>query len=67
MKKSTFNLQTIVLASVLSAALFFGVVSSLYVYHTQMADARKTTINTEVAVAAKIQHPIILRIQEQMQ
>jgi|ERR1700693_2660979 plastocyanin len=42
MKKSISNLQTIVLASVLSAALLFGVVSSLYGYHTQIADAKKS-------------------------
>ena len=42
MKRSTYNLQTIVLASVLSAALLFGVVSSLYGYHTQIADAKKS-------------------------
>jgi plastocyanin len=41
MKKSTFNLQTIVLASVLSAALLFGVVSIQIGYHTQMEDAKK--------------------------
>jgi len=39
MKKSTFNLQTAVLASVLSAALLFGVVSIQIGYHTQTADA----------------------------
>ncbi len=42
MKKSKSSLQTIVLASVLSAALLFGVVSSLYGYHTQIVDAKKS-------------------------
>jgi hypothetical protein len=42
MKRSISNLQTIVLTSVLSAALLFGVVSSLYGYHTQIADAKKS-------------------------
>ena len=42
MKRSVSNLQTIVLTSVLSAALLFGVVSSLYGYHTQIADAKKS-------------------------
>jgi hypothetical protein len=42
MKRSISNLQTIVLASVLSAALLFGVVLSLYGYHTQITDAKKS-------------------------
>jgi plastocyanin len=42
MKKSKSSLQTIVLASVLSVALLFGVVSSLYGYHTQIVDAKKS-------------------------
>ena len=42
MKRSISNLQTIVLASVLSVALLFGVVLSLYGYHTQIADAKKS-------------------------
>ena len=44
MKKSTSNLQTtIVLASVLSAALLFSVVVfSFSGYHTQIADAKKS-------------------------
>ena len=42
MKKSISNLQTIVLASVLSAALLFGVVANLYGYHTQIAHAKKS-------------------------
>ena len=42
MKTSIFNLQTIVLASVLSAALLFGVVLSLHGYHTQIADAKNS-------------------------
>jgi hypothetical protein len=42
MKRSISNLQTIVLASILSAALLFGVVFSLYEYHTQIADAKKS-------------------------
>jgi plastocyanin len=42
MKRSISNLQTIVLASVLSTALLFGVVSSLYGYHTQIVDAKKS-------------------------
>jgi len=42
MKRSISNLQTIVLASVLSAALLFGVVLSMYAYHTQIADAKKS-------------------------
>ena len=42
MKKSMSNLQTtIVLASVLSAALLFSVVFSFNGYHTQMAEAKK--------------------------
>jgi hypothetical protein len=45
MKKSISNLHTIVLASVLSTALLFGVVSSLYGYHTQIADAKKSHHN----------------------
>lgn len=44
MKSSISRLQTIVLISVLSAAMLFGVVSSLYnVYHTQIADAKKSS------------------------
>jgi plastocyanin len=35
------NLQTIVLASVGSSALLFGVVLSLHGYHTKIADAKK--------------------------
>lgn len=42
MKRSISNIQTIVLASILSAALLFGVVFSLYEYHTQIADAKKS-------------------------
>jgi hypothetical protein len=42
MKRSKSNLQTIVLATVLSAALLFGVVSSLYGYLTQIVDAKKS-------------------------
>jgi hypothetical protein len=42
MKRSISNLQTIVLASVLSVALLFGVILSLYGYHTQIADAKKS-------------------------
>jgi hypothetical protein len=42
MKKSTSNFRTIVPASVLSVALVVGVMSSLYRYHTQMADAKKS-------------------------
>jgi hypothetical protein len=42
MKRSISNLQTIVLASVLSVALLFGVVLSMYAYHTQIADAKKS-------------------------
>jgi cytoskeletal protein RodZ len=42
MKKSTSNFRTIVLASVLSVALLVGVISSLYGYNTQMADAKKS-------------------------
>jgi plastocyanin len=45
MKGSISKLQTIVLASVLSARLLFGVVSSLYGYHTQIADAKKSHHN----------------------
>jgi hypothetical protein len=41
MKSSSPNLQTIVLLSVLSGILVFGLVSSLYNgYHTQIVDAR---------------------------
>jgi hypothetical protein len=44
MKSSISSLQTIVLISVLSAAMLFGVVSSLYNgYHTQIADAKKSS------------------------
>jgi plastocyanin len=42
MKRSISHVQTIVLASVLSVALLFGVVLSLYGYHTQIADAKKS-------------------------
>ncbi|MGB6674369.1 MAG: hypothetical protein WBE34_18220 [Candidatus Nitrosopolaris sp.] len=42
MKTSISNLQTIVLASVLSAAMLFGVVLNLYGYHTQIVDAKKS-------------------------
>jgi plastocyanin len=42
MKKSTFNLRYIVLASVLSAALLYAVVSIQIGYHTQIADAKKS-------------------------
>jgi hypothetical protein len=45
MKQSMSNLQTIILASVLSAALLFGVVSNLYGYHTQTAAAKKSHHN----------------------
>ena len=42
MKSSSPNLQTIVLLSVLSGILLFGLVSSLYNgYHTQIVDAKK--------------------------
>ncbi|HET7389419.1 MAG TPA: hypothetical protein VFJ51_01250, partial [Nitrososphaeraceae archaeon] len=44
MKSSISSLQTIVLISVLSAAMLFGVVLSLYNgYHTQVADAKKSS------------------------
>lgn len=44
MKSSISSLQTIVLISVLSAAMLFGVVSSLYNgYHMQIADAKKSS------------------------
>lgn len=44
MKSSISSLQTIVLISVLSAAMLFGVVSSSYTgYHTQIADAKKSS------------------------
>jgi hypothetical protein len=43
MKSSRSNLQTIVLLSVLSGILLFGVVSSLYNgHHTQIVDAKKS-------------------------
>jgi len=42
MMRSISNLQTISLASVLSATLPFGVVLSLYGYHTQIADTKKS-------------------------
>lgn len=45
MKRSISNVQTIVQESVLSAALLFGVVLSLYGYHTQIADAKKSQHN----------------------
>ena len=42
MKSSISNLQTIVLISVLSVILLFGMVSSLYNgYYIQIADAKK--------------------------
>ncbi|MDP9289873.1 MAG: hypothetical protein M3P08_16980 [Thermoproteota archaeon] len=46
MKKSISNRQTIVLASVLSAALLFGVVLSVNGYHTQIADAKQSHHHT---------------------
>ena len=42
MKRSISNLQTIVLTSVLSVALLFGVVSVQIGYHLQIADAKKS-------------------------
>jgi hypothetical protein len=42
MMRSNSNLQTIVLTSVLSATLPFGVLLSLYGYHTQIADTKKS-------------------------
>jgi hypothetical protein len=45
MKRSISNVQTIVQESVLSAALLFGVVLSLYGYHTQIAVAKKSQHN----------------------
>jgi len=42
MKRSTSNLQTISLTSVLSATLPFGVILSSYGYHTQIADTKKS-------------------------
>jgi hypothetical protein len=45
MKSSISNVQTIVQESVVSAALLFCVVLSLYGYHTQIADAKKSQHN----------------------
>ena len=42
MKRSISNVETIVQESVVSAALLFGVVLSLYGYHTQIADAKQS-------------------------
>ena len=55
MKRSVFNLQTIVLASVvLSAAVLFGLVFSLqHGYYTQMADAKKTRHHNVSSSASK--------------
>jgi heme/copper-type cytochrome/quinol oxidase subunit 2 len=48
MKSSISSLQIIVLISVLSAATLFGVVSSLYNgYHTQIADAKRSSSGSE--------------------
>ena len=41
MKSSISSLQTVVLISVLSIILLFGVVSSLYNGYIQIADAKK--------------------------
>ena len=42
MMRAISNLQTIVLASVPSGTLMFGIVLSLYGYHTQIADTKKS-------------------------
>ena len=42
MKRSITNLQTISLASVLSATLPFGVVLRSYGFHTQIEDTKKS-------------------------
>jgi plastocyanin len=67
MKSSISNLQTIVLMSVLSAILLFGVVSSLYNgYYIQIADAKKgrhgskdTTTDSAVSSLTQQQQPSI--------
>jgi hypothetical protein len=52
MKRSDFNLQTIVLASavlstaVLSTAVLFGVIFTPHGYYTQMADAQRSSGDT---------------------
>jgi hypothetical protein len=47
MKRSDFNLQTIVLASaVLSEAVLFGVIFTPHGYYTQMADAQRSSGDT---------------------
>jgi plastocyanin len=61
MRSSISSLQTIVLISVLSAILLFGMVSSLYNgYHIQIADAKKGTheskdTTTESAISSVAQ------------
>ena len=42
MMRSISNLQTIVLVSVRSGTLLFGIVLSLYGYRTQIAETRKS-------------------------
>ena len=68
MKNSISRLQTIVLISVLSVILLFGMVSSLYNgYHIQIADAKNdrhgskdtTTESAISSVAQQQQQPLI--------
>ena len=68
MKSSISRLQTVVLISVLSAVLLFGMVSSLYNgYHIQIADAKNgrhgskdtTTESAISSVAQQQQQPLI--------
>jgi len=68
MKRTAFNLQTIVLASaVLSAAVLFGVVFSPHGYYTQMADAQGssgvTTSDATTKTLATQQQPMKNAIQ----
>ena len=60
MKSSPFNLQTIVLISVLSVILLYGVVSNLYSgHHIQIAEAKKvrheSKDTTDLAVSSLTQ------------
>jgi plastocyanin len=67
MKSSISRLQTVVLISVLSIVLLFGVASTLYNgYHIQIADAKKagheskdTTTDSAVSSVAQQQQPLI--------
>jgi Cupredoxin-like domain len=68
MKRSAFNLQTIVLISVLSAAVLFGMIFSPHgYYYTQMADAQGssgvTTSDATTKTLATQQQPMKNAIQ----